>query len=76
MELIENPNNNTVEFWLNRPEVDNGLWGQQLKPLYKKYRDRGCLVAVFLSGQEDLQQSTCNLLRRNRDPQPIGDQYQ
>ena len=37
-----------------------------MKPLYQEYRQKKYFVAVFYSGQEDLEQLTGDLLRYNR----------
>ena len=55
-----------AEFWLTRAERDDAAFRESLKPLYKQYRDRKYLVAVYLSGEEPLYDLTRDLLRYNR----------
>lgn len=55
-----------VNIWLTRAEGgDTGL-KESLKPLYREYKARKFLVAVFVSGSEDLEELTLELLRYNR----------
>ena len=55
-----------VAFWLTRGERDDPAFRESLKPIYRQYKDQNYLVAVFLSGEEDLYQQTCDLLLYNR----------
>lgn len=55
-----------VELWLTREERDDPAFRESLKPIYQQYRDQKYLVAVFLSGEEDLYQQTRDLLLYNR----------
>ena len=55
-----------VELWLTREEKDNLAFRESLKPIYQKYKEQKYLVAVFLSGEEDLYQQTRDLLLYNR----------
>lgn len=56
----------TVELWLTREEKDDLTFRESLKPMYQKYKEQKYLVAVFLSGEEDLYQQTRDLLLYNR----------
>ena len=56
----------TVELWLTREERDDLAFRESLKPIYQQYKDQNYLVAVFLSGEEDLYQQTRDLLLYNR----------
>ena len=53
-------------FWLTREERDDPAFRESLKPIYQQYKDQKYLVAVFLSGEEDLYQQTRDLLLYNR----------
>ena len=53
-------------FWLTREERDDPAFRESLKPIYQQYKDQNYLVAVFLSGEEDLYQQTRDLLLYNR----------
>ena len=55
-----------VELWLTREEHDDPAFRESLKPIYQQYKDQNYLVAVFLSGEEDLYQQTRDLLLYNR----------
>ena len=55
-----------VELWLTREERDDPAFRESLKPISQQYKDQKYLVAVFLSGEEDLYQQTRDLLLYNR----------
>ena len=67
MEIREQ--NKIVELWLTRKERDDPAFRESLKPIYQQYKDQNYLVAVFLSGEEDLYQQTRDLLLYNRGRQ-------
>ena len=56
----------TVELWLTREERDDLAFRESLKPMYQKYKEQKYLVAVFLSGEEELYQQTRDLLLYNQ----------
>ena len=56
----------TVELWLTREERDDLAFRESLKTMYQKYKEQKYLVAVFLSGEEELYQQTRDLLLYNR----------
>ena len=64
MEIMEQ--SKIVELWLTREERDDPAFRESLKPIYQQYKDQNYLVAVFLSGEEDLYQQTRDLLLYNR----------
>ncbi len=55
-----------VELWLTREEKDDLAFWESLKPIYQEYKEQKYLVAVFLSGEEDLYQQTRDLLLYSR----------
>lgn len=55
-----------VELWLTKKEKSDPALLESLKPIYQQYRDQKYLVAVFLSGEDDLYQQTRDLLLYNR----------
>ena len=55
-----------VEVWLTREEKQNIRLQEQLKPLYQEYKDKKFLVAVFESGEQNLEELTGSLLGYNR----------
>ena len=52
--------------WLTRQERDSEAVRKQLEPMYRDYKRRGYLVAVFQSGRQDLYRQTSDLLLYNR----------
>lgn len=66
MELKIDPGKKLVEIWLTKAEREDAALQAKLKPLYKKYKFQGCLVAVFSSGTQDLADTTSDLLCYNR----------
>ena len=56
-----------VEIWLNREEKNDLTLRMSLEQIYKKYRQKKYLVAVFESGNDNLYQNTLNLLVYNRN---------
>lgn len=61
-----NEQSKIVELWLTRAERDDPALRESLRPIYRQYKDQKYLVAVFLSGEEELYQQTRDLLRYNR----------
>lgn len=61
-----NEQSKTVEFWLTNGEKNDSIFRDSLKPLYQQYRAHNYLVAVFLSGDENLYQQTRDLLLYNQ----------
>ena len=55
-----------VEVWLTREEKQDADLRERLKVLYQEYRARKFLVAVFESGEQDLEELTCGLLGYNK----------
>ncbi len=55
-----------VEVWLTNAEKDDPEVHESLKPLYKEYKEKKYLVAVFMSGTQDLYELTRDLLIYNR----------
>ena len=62
-----------VELWLTREERDDPAFRESLKPIYQQYKDQKYLVAVFLSGEEDLYQQTRDLLAAGGEGGPGGE---
>lgn len=56
-----------IEAWLTRQEREKPEIKQKLEEVYRLGKEKHCLVAVFLSGQEELGGLTSALLRHNRD---------
>ena len=61
-----NEQSKIVELWLTRAERDDPALRESLRPIYQQYKDQKYLVAVFLSGEEELYQQTRDLLLYNR----------
>ena len=66
MEIDVKDKEKRVNIWLTRAESQDQALLDSLKPLYKEYKAKKYLVAVFSSGTEDLKSLTCDLLRNNR----------
>ena len=66
MEIRVNESGKMVEVWLRRAEREDAIVQEGLKPVYAEYSKKGYLVAVFLSGDQDLYQQTTDLLKFNR----------
>ena len=56
-----------VEVWLTKAERENAELGENLKPLFQKWKAQNYMVAVFKSGSEDLAENTSALLCGSRD---------
>lgn len=61
-----NEQSKIVELWLTRTERDDPALRESLRPIYQQYKNQKYLVAVFLSGEEELYQQTRDLLLYNR----------
>ena len=66
MEIIVQEEKKIVEVWLTKEEKTDAKLRESLKPLYKKYHVQKYMVAVFLSGNGDLEQGTRDLLIHNK----------
>lgn len=66
MQMNVRDDRKTVEIWLTRSERDNPGLRESLKPLYRQYKEKHYLVALFLSGEEELYRQTRDLLLYNR----------
>lgn len=55
-----------VEVWLTGEEKRDMRSRERLKPLYREYKAKRFLVAVFESGEQDLAELTGRLLGYNR----------
>ena len=58
--------NKIVEVWLTREEKKDINLRERLKPLYQEYKAKKYLVAVFVSGEQDLEELTGSLLGYNK----------
>lgn len=66
MEIDVRHDKKRVNIWLTRAEsVDMGL-RRSLEPLYKKYKAKKYLVAIYESGTESLEDSVRDLLLYNK----------
>lgn len=66
MHMHVNENSKIVELWLTRAEKEDAAVQESLKPIYQQYKEQKYLVAVFLSGEEELYPQTRDLLLYNR----------
>ena len=66
MEINVRDSSKIVEVWLTREEKQDVKLRERLKPLYREYKAKKYLVAVFESGEQDLEELTGSLLGYNR----------
>ena len=66
MQVTVNEKSKIVEMWLTNAERDDVQFRETLKPMYATLKQKGYLVAVFLSGDGDLYEATRDLLLYNR----------
>ena len=66
MRMEVNEDRKTVDLWLTNEEKNDAGFRERLKPLFQRYKEQKYLVAVFLSGREELYQQTRALLLYNR----------
>ena len=66
MEINVRDSDKIVEVWLTREEKQNDNLRERLKPLYQEYKAKKFLVAVFESGEQNLEELTGRLLGYNR----------
>ncbi len=66
MEVNPHENSKLVEVWLTKAEKTDPAAQAKLREVTRYYSARKCMVAVFLSGTQDLAEETGALLRYNR----------
>ena len=66
MEINIRDGHRIVEVWLTREEKRDINVREQLKLLYQEYKAQKFLVAVFESGEQNLEELTGSLLGYNR----------
>ena len=66
MEINVRDSSKIVEVWLTREEKRDAELQERLKPLYREYKAKKFLVAVFESGEQDLEELTGSLLGYNK----------
>ena len=66
MEIIRDDAKKLVQVWLTRHEGQDSALQERLKPMYAQWKQQKYMVAVFRSGNEDLQESTLALLAFNK----------
>ena len=66
LQMRINESSKIVELWLTRAEKEDAAVQESLKPIYRQYKEQKYLVAVFLSGEEELYPQTRDLLLYNR----------
>ena len=64
--MTVNEDRKVVGIWLANAEKNDAELRESLRPLYKKYHDQKYLVAVYMSGKQDLYENTRGLLLYNR----------
>ena len=66
MEIHVRDGSKLVEVWLTNSEKRDKNLRERLKPLYREYKEKDYLVAVFESGEQDLTDLTSSLLCDHR----------
>ncbi len=66
MEINVKEDKRIVEIWLTKEESRDAAIQESLKHLYRKWKEKRYLVAVFHSGTKDLVKATKGLLLYNR----------
>lgn len=54
-------------YWLSQEEKENKTFRESLKTDYRKWKDKGYKVCVFLSGNGDIVELTKELLVHNKE---------
>ena len=62
MEINPHQESKLVEVWLTNSEKRDAELRERLKPLYREYKEKDYLVAVFESGTQDLAELDRNML--------------
>ena len=66
MEINVRDDRKIVEVWLTNQEKQDETLRKQLKNFYQQYREKKYIVAVYLSGDQNLTEETSALLCSNR----------
>lgn len=66
MEINVKEDPHIVEIWLTRAEKQNPALRSDLHPIYKRFKEKEYLVAVYESGEKDLYEGTLDLLIYNK----------
>ena len=66
MEIHVRDGSRLVEVWLTNSEKKDAELRKRLEPLYREYKKKDYLVAVFESGTQDLTELTSGLLCDHR----------
>lgn len=66
MEITVSDTQKIVSIWLTRSERESPAVMESLKPLYRSYKPKKYVVAVYLSGDQDLYRQTSDLVCYNR----------
>ena len=66
MELNVRNDSKIVEIWLTKAERQDEKLRRDLKVLYQGFKESGYLVTAFLSGDQDLADTTSDLICYNR----------
>lgn len=66
MEIYVKDDEKLVDIWLTNVEKNDPVIRERLNDIYRTYKEKKYLVAVFESGGRDLYKSTLNLLAYNK----------
>jgi hypothetical protein len=65
MEIQTDDSEKMLTIWLTKAESNDPSVMQRLQPLFKEYKAKKYVVAVFRSGKGDLYENTLRLLKSN-----------
>lgn len=66
MEINVRDDRKIMEVWLTNQEKQDESLKEWLKNFYQQYREKKYIVAVYMSGEQDLMEETSALLCYNR----------
>lgn len=66
MEINIKEDAHIVEIWLTKDEGKDSALHADLRPIYKHFKEKNYLVAVYKSGEKDLYEGTLDLLVYNK----------
>lgn len=66
MEIIRDDKQKQIQLWMTQQESQDATLQNRLKPMYAQWKKQKYLVAVYRSGNKDLQESVLDLLLHNK----------
>ena len=66
MEIIRDDKKKQIQIWMTQQESQDEALQNRLNPMYAQWKKQKYLVAVYRSGNKDLQESVLDLLLHNK----------